>query len=130
MKTTHAAAESTDTTLRGNVPWLVVHGQHALPEHALWASPDLATDLLWALRVAGGTTLAFWGVATLGPVATALAHAPMGHALYAAWFTIAIGMALVASGAMLMTNKLVPLAMTLLLPVGVHLLFQYLVLNG
>jgi hypothetical protein len=110
MKTTHAAAGSA---------------------HTLWATPDeLATDVSWALRVAGGTTLALWGVATLGPVVTAFAQAPTGHALETAWFTIAIGMALVGSGAMLMTNKLVPLAMTLLLPVGVHFLFQYLLLNG
>jgi hypothetical protein len=110
MKTTHAVAEST---------------------HTLWASPDeMATDVSWALRVAGGTMLALWGVATLGPVMTEIAQAPTGHALQTAWFTIAIGMALGASGAMLMTNKLVPLAMTLLLPVGVHFLFQFLVLNG
>jgi hypothetical protein len=75
-------------------------------------------------------TLACWGLAMLGPVVSAFAHSPLAHALHATWFTCAIGLALVASGAMLMTNKLVPLAMTFLLPVGMHLLFRCILLNG
>lgn len=127
MKTTRAAPEPSDTIQCGNVPRVVGPRQPALPEDVSSPSPDVPTAVSWALRVAGGTTLASSGVAAVEPVLTAFAHAPIGHALHGAWFPTVIGMALVASGAMVTFNKLVPLAMTLLVPVSMHLLFQ---LNG
>lgn len=130
MKTTNAVPERADMARRENAPWPLVPRQARPPEDTSGEDPDLPTDVSWALRVASGVALASWGLVTLGPVVTAFAHSPIGHALTAAWFTSAIGMALVAAGAMLMTKTFVPLAITLLVPVSVHLLFQCVVLNG
>jgi hypothetical protein len=84
---------------------------------------DLAAGPASALRVGFGTMVASWGVSTLTPLAPALALSS-GDGSQDAWFTCAFGMLLVVSGAMTITNKLVPLAMTLLVPLSLHALFQ------
>jgi hypothetical protein len=84
---------------------------------------DLAAGPASALRVGFGTMVASWGVSTLTPVASAFVLSSGGHP-QDEWFTCALGMLLVTSGAMTVANRLVPLAMTLLVPLSLHVLFQ------
>lgn len=74
------------------------------------AERHIFDEARWALRVAGGALLGIWGLTTLHPAAS--------------WFTNAMGLALVASGAMLMTRRLASLALLLLVPVGLHILLH------
>jgi hypothetical protein len=84
---------------------------------------DLSVGPASALRVGFGTVVASWGVSTLTPVASAFALSSADQP-QDAWFTCALGVLLVTSGAMTIANKLVPLAMTLLVPLSLHVLFQ------
>ena len=84
---------------------------------------DLAAGPATALRVGFGTMVASWGASTLAPLAPAFALSS-GDGSQDAWFTCAFGVLLLVSGAMTITNRLVPLAMTLLVPLSLHALFQ------
>jgi len=84
---------------------------------------DIGAGAASALRVGFGAMVAFWGIETLTPVASALILLS-GNRPEDAWFTSAVGAVLVTSGAMTITNKLVPLAMTLLMPLSLYVLFQ------
>ena len=84
---------------------------------------DVGARAASALRVGFGALIALWGVETLTPVASAFILLS-GDRPEDAWFTSAVGAVLVTSGAMTITNKLVPLAMTLLMPMSLYVLFQ------
>ncbi len=83
---------------------------------------DAAAVAVRLLRIALGVVLVSVGAATLYPVAAALAACP--STLPSTWFTGAIGLSLMASGTMLVLDSFALLAMTLLVPVSMHLLFQ------
>jgi hypothetical protein len=85
---------------------------------------DLVPGAASALRVGFGAMVALWGAETLTPVASAFVLSSLDRP-QDAWFTCAFGAVLVTSGAMTITNKLVPLAMTLLVPLSLHVLFQF-----
>lgn len=72
------------------------------------AAPD---DVRWALNVALGGALAYWGFATLDP--------------HTGWFTNLIGLALLISGAMQIANRAL-VAATIMVPVSFHLLLTWL----
>lgn len=107
------------------------HVNDAPPSAATPRSPQaregalraMVENIGWAVRVTVGAMVASRGLASLGPLAPLFAHAAAG--LHATWFAWAIGLALVASGVLLMTKKGVLLAMTLLIPVSMHFLFQW-----
>ena len=92
------------------------YGDPEPTRRATWRFEAAPGDIRWALRVASGASLAFWGFASLDPQAS--------------WFPNVIGLALLVSGAMLMTNKLVSLALTILVPVSFHLLMRGVLLGG
>jgi hypothetical protein len=84
---------------------------------------DLGPGAASALRVAFGALVVFWGTETLTPVASAFVLSSSARP-EDAWFTLAVGVVFLTSGVMTISNKLVPLAMTLLVPLSLHVLFQ------
>jgi hypothetical protein len=99
-------------------------GSESLPDaDQVPLAHDLVPGAASTLRVGFGALVALWGTETLAPVASALLLSS-GDRPEDAWFTWAFGLVLVTSGAMTITNKLVPLAMTFLVPLSLHVLFQ------
>jgi hypothetical protein len=84
---------------------------------------DLGPGATSALRVAFGALVVFWGTDTLTSLASAFVLSSADRP-EDAWFTCAVGVVFLTSGLMTITNKLVPLAMTLLVPLSLHVLFQ------
>jgi hypothetical protein len=86
---------------------------------------DLGAPAASAVRVGFGALVTFWGVETLTPAASVFVLSSGEGSVDPWWFTFAVGALLVTSGAMTITNKLVPLAMTFLVPLSLHALFQW-----
>jgi hypothetical protein len=69
--------------------------------------------------------LAGWGIAWLRPLVSVMFDSQRAVRLQGMWFDCAMAVTLVAAGTMLTTKKGVPVALTLLIPLSVHVLFRW-----
>jgi hypothetical protein len=90
------------------------------------ALQDLATA---AVRIAWGALLAACGGMLLAPLLARVLDTDQVVRWDGVWFDLAMALALTASGTLLTTRKAVPLAWTLLVPVSMHLVFQWMLVG-
>jgi hypothetical protein len=117
------------TTTQTNPGPSPIHGNSALRVAAFAgastrepAPVDVAAAIV---QMALGAALAAWGVAWLLPMLSIAVDSQHAVGVHAVWFDYAMALMLVTSGMILATSKAAALALTMLIPVGMHLLFQW-----